>query len=237
MLDELGLQGTDITQSQYKNHTHVNIVIVDVKSQGNGIITAIKNTRQSQHQPNAIQPAILALVDCCQSDKSALFKLGAFDYFTSPLITAEFNNRIRLAEQHINAVPSAAAVLDNRMDCHLADKTAHYLKSQLAGDVRLSDLVCHMGTNKNKLRSAFRACYGTTLFDWLAQQRLQCAADLLATSSLTIVQIAAQVGYPDSNNFSTAFKRVYQLSPTRYRQSIRRPQSALGKEYCAQGKG
>ena len=243
MLSELGLKGIEITQSQYKYQTNVGVVIVDAKSHGQSAITALKFIQQELRHQRQIHPPILALVDCCQSDKGALFELCAFDYFSSPLIVAEFKNRIGLAALHnksaqhdvLKLLNSSASDLDliepkqaqqieqnpyHQADFLLADKTARYLKSQLRNEVRLNDLVRYMGTNKNKLRSAFRACFGTTLFNWLAGQRLQCAARLLATSSLSIVQIAEQVGYSDSNNFSTAFKRVYRLSPSRYRQSI-----------------
>ena len=53
--------------------------------------------------------------------------------------------------------------------------------------------------------------------DWLNQQRMKFAATLLSTTSLSIVQVSEQVGYLDANNFSTAFKREYKLSPRQYR--------------------
>ncbi|MBA6232800.1 MULTISPECIES: AraC family transcriptional regulator [unclassified Colwellia] len=37
---------------------------------------------------------------------------------------------------------------------------------------------------------------------------------------MSILPVGEQVGYPDSNNFSTACKREYKLSPKHYRQSL-----------------
>jgi AraC-like DNA-binding protein len=46
------------------------------------------------------------------------------------------------------------------------------------------------------------------------------AAELLLTTSGSILQVAEQVGYLDSNNFSTAFKNTMDISPRQYRQKF-----------------
>jgi AraC-like DNA-binding protein len=107
--------------------------------------------------------------------------------------------------------------MSNKTNFLLAKKTAHYLKSELASEITLNDLARKMATNRNKLSSAFKTCFGTTVFNWLKEQRMLYAAELLISTSQTILQIAEKVGYPDSNNFSTAFKRLFQLSPMQYR--------------------
>jgi AraC-like DNA-binding protein len=77
-----------------------------------------------------------------------------------------------------------------------------------------------MGTNRNQLNNAFKTRYGLTVFAWLLKKRMSLAQKLLKTTTLSILQVGDQVGYPDSNNFSTAFKREYKLSPKHYRQSL-----------------
>ncbi|MDP5215431.1 helix-turn-helix transcriptional regulator [Pseudoalteromonas tunicata] len=84
--------------------------------------------------------------------------------------------------------------------------------------MNLDVLTRNVGTNRNKLNNLFKFYYGISVFDWLREQRMKKAAELLDKTSLNIMQISERVGYPDSNNFSTAFKRFYQLSPRQYRQ-------------------
>jgi two-component system response regulator YesN len=43
------------------------------------------------------------------------------------------------------------------------------------------------------------------------------AAVLLADPAQLVKEVAARVGYPDPNNFSTAFKRFYGVPPRAFR--------------------
>ena len=47
--------------------------------------------------------------------------------------------------------------------------------------------------------------------------RLQVAERLLAESSLTVGEIAAQIGYLNPNKFTSAFCAAYGVSPNAYR--------------------
>ncbi|WDE08826.1 helix-turn-helix transcriptional regulator [Thalassomonas viridans] len=107
-------------------------------------------------------------------------------------------------------------------DFVLVEKTVAYLKPRLANEIKLAPLTRKMGTNRNKLNKAFKTYYGGTVIDWLRQQRMQMASELLVNSSLNILQISEKVGYQDSNNFSTAFKQKFNLSPRNFRETSRR---------------
>ncbi len=74
-----------------------------------------------------------------------------------------------------------------------------------------------MGTNRNQLNDVFKTRYGLTVFAWLLKKRMSLGQRLLKTTTLSILQVGDQVGYSYSNNFSTALKREYKLSPRYYR--------------------
>lgn len=52
---------------------------------------------------------------------------------------------------------------------------------------------------------------------YLAQWRMQRAAQLLLTTDEPIHRIASAVGYPSPQAFTRAFQRVHAVSPRRYR--------------------
>jgi AraC-like DNA-binding protein len=52
---------------------------------------------------------------------------------------------------------------------------------------------------------------------YLTGWRMALAADRLRDGTATVARIAADVGYPSPFSFSTAFKRVYGVSPSSYR--------------------
>jgi AraC-like DNA-binding protein len=102
----------------------------------------------------------------------------------------------------------------------LVNNTAAYLQTKLGEDIKIRELIVKMGTNRNKLNDAFKSSYGLTVFDWVFKKRMSLAQKSLKTTTLSILQVGDHVGYPDSNNFSTAFKREYKLSQRHYRQSL-----------------
>lgn len=64
----------------------------------------------------------------------------------------------------------------------------------------------------------FRVANGVSPGKWIAQQRLERAAELLQYADLSITAIASEVGFVDLPTFSKAFKRWKQVSPSEYRE-------------------
>lgn len=67
------------------------------------------------------------------------------------------------------------------------------------------------------LQRLFKHQTGVSMGEWLSEQRLQRAADLLANSYLSVKEIAHAVGYGHSSSFIRAFERRFTQPPARYR--------------------
>ncbi|GAA2670820.1 hypothetical protein GCM10010412_050030 [Nonomuraea recticatena] len=63
------------------------------------------------------------------------------------------------------------------------------------------------------LAECFRNTVGTPPMTYLTEWRLALAADLLRQSDATLNAVARQVGYGSGFALSSAFKRVYGISP------------------------
>jgi transcriptional regulator GlxA family with amidase domain len=68
----------------------------------------------------------------------------------------------------------------------------------------------------------FRDTLGTTPLNWLVQQRVRVAQELLETSDETVERIAVRVGFGTAANLRQHFHRVTSVSPQTYRQVFRR---------------
>ncbi|MCP2040002.1 AraC-like DNA-binding protein [Neisseria sp. HSC-16F19] len=70
---------------------------------------------------------------------------------------------------------------------------------------------------------------GTSFGQWLKQQRLQAAQDLLSQAQFqqTLASVAYQVGFTDQAHFSRAFKQAYGLSPKDWLQQQRLNESGI----------
>ncbi|MFQ3191908.1 MAG: AraC-like DNA-binding protein [Paraglaciecola sp.] len=210
------------------------LIIVDAKTHDQSVIKSVIEAQNAIFsQPGLLRP-VLSLVDVNKGNKHELYSLGAFDYISCPLIPQELTLRLTHAINYFEATQAhlhtinlpckpllkAVTPLIKQTTVALAKNTADYLQTKLGEEIKFDELIVKMGTNRNKLNNAFKTSYGITVFAWLYEKRMSLAQTLLKTTTLSILQVGDLVGYPDSNNFSTAFKREYQLSPRQYRRTL-----------------
>lgn len=77
------------------------------------------------------------------------------------------------------------------------------------------------GTNETKLSRAFRTIYGMTIFEYVRSRRMVEAQRLLRAGNLSVTEIAFEVGYEYSCNFSVAYKRHFGVTPKEERAATR----------------
>ncbi|CCN68579.1 helix-turn-helix domain-containing protein [Vibrio nigripulchritudo] len=97
-----------------------------------------------------------------------------------------------------------------------------YMIGRIGEKISLVELCKYVGVNRNKMISLFRMYTDSTPFEWLRKKRLETAKSLIEDSDEPISIIAMEVGYSDANNFSTAFKNEFGISPSRYRKCFNR---------------
>ena len=102
-------------------------------------------------------------------------------------------------------------------DNALIKKTCRYLKTNLYSKLILDDIAASMGSNRSKLAATFKRVLGVGVFEWLRKQRMLKAKSLLIHSDLSIQEIGFEVGYENSANFSSAYKKQFNLSPRQQR--------------------
>ncbi len=67
------------------------------------------------------------------------------------------------------------------------------------------------------LSHLFKQATGASLGHVLHEQRMQRAAHLLATSDMSVKEIANAVGYEHASSFTRAFERRFERGPRSYR--------------------
>jgi AraC-like DNA-binding protein len=85
----------------------------------------------------------------------------------------------------------------------------------------LDELAQHAGLSRSSLTERFARYLGQGPIAYLADWRLELAAELLRTTSRSVMQIATEVGYDSEAAFNRAFKRRFSTPPARYRRSWR----------------
>jgi two-component system, response regulator YesN len=67
------------------------------------------------------------------------------------------------------------------------------------------------------LQRLFKHQTGVSMGEWMNEQRLQRAANLLADSYMSVKEIAYTIGYGHASSFIRAFERRFAQAPLRYR--------------------
>jgi AraC-like DNA-binding protein len=81
----------------------------------------------------------------------------------------------------------------------------------------IAGLARRAGVSRSVLAGRFRHFLGVPPMAYLAHWRLQLGAQLLASTSHSVAQVAAEVGYESEPAFNRAFKREFGSPPARFR--------------------
>jgi AraC-like DNA-binding protein len=77
-------------------------------------------------------------------------------------------------------------------------------------------------TSRRSLLRLFKATTGTSPSRYIEETKLDSAKMLLATSKLTMKQIAYEAGYSTASHFSSKFRQLTGLAPSAFRRKARR---------------
>ncbi len=98
------------------------------------------------------------------------------------------------------------------------------VEEEYASDLSLDDIARRVASSRRQLQRAFAEIGHTTFRDHLTRVRMQRAADMLTSRSLTVREVAHRVGYRQPAQFAKAFRRYQGVAPSTFR-SERRPSS------------
>jgi AraC-like DNA-binding protein len=99
---------------------------------------------------------------------------------------------------------------DDRDRIHFAREI---LLQRLADPPSLVELARLVGLNDYKLKAGFRQVFGTTVFGYLRQERLEKARQLLQAQDISVTAAAAAVGYSSQGHFAAAFRKQFGINP------------------------
>ena len=92
----------------------------------------------------------------------------------------------------------------------------HFLESNLEPDFSIHSLAKSFGTNEYTLKKEFKSLFGKSIFDYWNHVRFDYAKQLLK-DGYSVQQLAFKLGYSNTQNFSTAFKRRFGVVPSYFK--------------------
>jgi AraC family transcriptional regulator len=96
-------------------------------------------------------------------------------------------------------------------------RVVEYIEDHLSAKITLSDLAAVAGLSRMHFAYQFRVATGSRPHEFLLQQRIRRAEDLLKDTAIPIVEVALTVGFQTQAHFTTVFKRLVGCTPQRWR--------------------
>ena len=207
-----------------------NLILLDVCMPGrNGISVArlLKINPSTQHIPIIFLSALVGA-----QERLAGLKAGAVDYITKPFLIEEVLERIRihlkLARKNLhpnthdsttNGSNQDPAVFNRQPVTLIFRKLAiEYIMAHInESSLKVSDVAAHVEISVSKLNAIFEAIDGSSVFEFIRKERMQRSALMLGQSTLTIADIALEVGYSNPANFTTEFRKFWGRTPMQLR--------------------
>lgn len=95
----------------------------------------------------------------------------------------------------------------------------------------IASLAKEAGVSRSVLAERFRHYLNDTPMAYLTRWRLQLGAQMLASTSYSVAQIASEVGYESEAAFNRAFKREFQSPPARFRSELRSAHATVPQKF------
>lgn len=92
--------------------------------------------------------------------------------------------------------------------------------SRMSEPPRLPELARETGLSLKRLKSGFKQVYGTSVYGFLWEYKLDYARKLLETREYTVNDVGLRIGYSTASHFIAAFKKRYSTTPKKYLLSL-----------------
>jgi AraC family transcriptional regulator of adaptative response / methylphosphotriester-DNA alkyltransferase methyltransferase len=110
-----------------------------------------------------------------------------------------------------------------RLRTSLFHEAAEIVDREYAADLSLDDIARRVASSRRQLQRAYAEIGQTTFREHLTQVRMQKAAEMLSSRSLTVREVAHRVGYRQPAQFAKAFRRYQGVAPSDFRANGRAP--------------
>ncbi len=107
----------------------------------------------------------------------------------------------------------ACKFLSNHNDRDKIMLAREILLEHIGDPITIRELSRKAGINECYLKKGFKVMFGSTIFDFYQDQRMEHARFLLYEKGKTVSEVSALLGYSSISHFSTAFKKHTGLKP------------------------
>ena len=106
-----------------------------------------------------------------------------------------------------------------RLPAHKLRRVIDFIEANLEENLTLTEIAQEADLSLYHFARAFKQTLGVTPIQYLMQQRIERAKQLLADSDLPLSEIALNVGFKNQSHFTTLFRKFTEMTPKAWRNS------------------
>lgn len=99
----------------------------------------------------------------------------------------------------------------------IIERVHEYLAENLSKRITIVELSRRFAINPTTLKEKFREAYGKSIAAHIREHRMSRAAQLLATTDMSVGEVSEAVGYTSQSRFTAAFAQTYGVTAGQYR--------------------
>lgn len=129
-------------------------------------------------------------------------------------LEAKVTELFLLQVQDFDRPGSAAGTWLKAPDIERLHEARAYIDANYDTACSIIGLARRVGVNEMKLKKGFRELFGTTVFGYLSDLRMQKARQLLLDEKMYVNEVAERIGYKHPHHFTVAFKKKFGILPS-----------------------
>jgi two-component system, response regulator YesN len=181
------------------------LIITDIRMGGMDGLTFVSKVRQVSKDVPVI---ILSGHSDFEYARTAM-RYGVTDYLLKPI------NRIELSET-ISRLFKADS--EEKIDTSKQfQKILQYIDDQLSHEITLKHIADYVYLNPQYVGQLFKSELNKTFTEYITEERLKRAKQLLISTNLKVYEVAQLSGYKSPKHFMTVFKQETGMTPVHYR--------------------
>jgi AraC-like DNA-binding protein len=116
---------------------------------------------------------------------------------------------------------SPVSDIENEDDLSLIREVESYISEYYCSDTFTVDSILKKTyTSYHRLNFLFKTIHGMTISEYIRNKRIEKSREMIADNAKSISQIAYEIGYSSISNYILAFKKVYQITPGKYKKQM-----------------
>lgn len=198
--------------------TRIDVLITDIRMPKGSGLELVTWVRERGYRTVCVFLTAFAAFDYAQE----ALRLGGFEYLLKPVDEQELLSCVRRAISRARMLETLGERAEARLEGQptgVVKEICAYIREHLSEDLTRDELAQRAFLSPDHLSHIFREQTGRSLTDYIMEQRVKRAKELLLASDMSVRDVALASGFQNISYFAKQFKRRTGKTPQAFRKA------------------